>query len=203
MSISSLWWEAYPWKNELQAQMDRAIAHAREVLDDEFEGTYNPAAMMERALVLAAFSTRRMIEKRLVTDTFAASKQCVRSFKAKAEGQYRRPYVGQSGGNAFSNYDFSTPGVVHMKPGDLANEIIHSTQLMVVDGESFAPDGFLIASDWHQTRRLLHLSFDEFRAYAQSVLSDQVASQSDRWDPETGEISSERLGRYEVRKPPA
>ena len=193
MTITSNRWEAYPWKNELKLQVKRAILHGGEVIDAEFEGEHNPIDMMERAIVLAAFAVRRMVEKRLVSDAFARTKLAVRSFNARVGEHFRPPFHGQAGGRAFSNYDFSTPQMIAMKPGELANEIIHSSQLMVLDTESFAADGFLIASDWHMRRRVLHLSLDEFEAFGRSVLDDRVASVSDSWDPETGHVTSERL----------
>lgn len=198
MTITSARWEAYPWKNEIRLQADRAIAHGLEAVDEEFEGEHSPIHMMERAIVLAAFAIRRLIEKRLVTDSFASSKRSVRAFRAASTERFHPPFHSQSGGHAFRNYDFSTPEVVSMTPGELANEIIHSSQLMVAGSEPFAADGFLVASDWHLTRRVLHLSFAEFGEFAQSVRDDRVASMTDRWDPETGLVSSERLGPTEL-----
>ncbi|MFN4175589.1 hypothetical protein [Phenylobacterium sp.] len=200
MPISSKRWESYPWKNELQLQMERAIAHGLEVLDDDFQGDHSPLDMMERAIVLSAFAIRRMVEKKLVTDAFAASKRSVRSFKAVSAAEFRPPFHGDSGGSAFSNYHFAMPVMIDMTTGELANEIIHSSQLMVVDGEAFAADGFLIASDWHLSRRVLHLSFAEFEGFVRSVLRDDVAYMSDQWNPETGRVSSARLGPSELSK---
>src|ERR1700761_3430108 len=182
--------------------MERAIMHGREVADDEFKGEHNPLDMMERAIVLAAFAIRRMVEKKLVTDTFAASKTEIRSFKAVPPDRFRPPFQGQSGGQAFSNYDFTTPQMIEMTPGELANEVIHSSQLMVVHGELFAADGFLIASDWHLRRRVLPLTFAEFKNFVRAVVDDRVAMMSDQWDPDTGKVSSQRLGPMELRKAP-
>lgn len=200
MPISYNGWEAYPWKNELQLQMERAIAHGLEVVDEDFQGDHNPLDMMERAIVLSAFAIRRMVEKKLVTDKLAAFKFDVRSFRAVAAPDFRPPFHGQAGGRAFSNYDFSRPATIKMAPGELANEIIHSSQLMVLDGEQFASDGFMIASDWNLSRRVLHLSFEEFEAFARLVLDDRVAFTSDQWDPETNKVHSARLGPKELRQ---
>ncbi len=198
MAITSNRWEAYPWKNELKVQLDRAILHGGEVIDAEFEGEHNPIDMMERAIVLAAFAVRRMVEKRFVSDAFARTKLAIRSFKARDGEHFRPPFHGQAGGRVCSNYDFLAPQMIAIKLGELANEIIHSSQLMVLDNESFAADGFLIASDWHMRRRLLHLSFDEFGDFGRSVLDDCIASASDSWDPETGHVTSERLRREDL-----
>lgn len=194
MPISSMRWQDYPWKNELALQVERAIAHGREVVDEDFNGDHSPLDMLERAIVLAGFCIRRMIEKRLVTDTFAESKRAVRSFPARSTEAFRPPFRSSSGGMAFHNYAFDAPANLEMTAGELANEIIHSSQLMVLDGEELAADGFLIASDWHLKKRVLHLSFDEFAAFAASVLDDRVYFTSDQWDPETGGITHERRG---------
>lgn len=194
MPISSTRWQDYPWKNELALQAERAIAHGREVIDEDFGGDHSPLDMLERALVLAGFCIRRMIEKRLVTDTFAESKRAVRSFPARSAEAFRPPFRSSSGGMAFNNYAFDAPAILEMTAGELANEIIHSSQLMVLDGEDFAADGFLIASDWHLKKRVLHLPFDEFAAFAASVLDDRVYFTSDQWDPETGRVTHERRG---------
>lgn len=200
MPISSTWWQDYPWKNELALQTERAIAHGREVINEERSGSHSPLDMLERAIVLAGFCIRRLIEKKLVTDAFAETKLAVRSFPARSDGAFRPPYSGSSGGTAFRNYDFRAPVILKMTAGELANEIIHSSQLMVLDGEEFAADGFLIASDWHLKKRVLHMSFDEFSAFAGSVLDDRVLATTDSWDPETGKVTHERLGRPGPRK---
>jgi hypothetical protein len=197
MPISSMRWQEYPWKNELALQVERAMVHGREVIDEDFKGDYAPLDMLERAIVLAGFCIRRMIEKRLVTDAFAESKRVVRSFPARSAEVFRPPFRDSSGGMAFNNYAFDTPAILEMTAGELANEIIHSAQLMVLDGEEFAADGFLIASDWHLKKRVLHLSFDEFTAFAGSVLEDRVYFTSDQWDPETGRVTHERRGSAE------
>jgi len=190
--ISSSRWEAYPWKNELKLQAERAVAHGRELIDDAFQHQHDPHSMMERAIVLAAFCVRRMIEKRLVTDAYAAATLRVRSFPARSSDDFRPPFRGHSGGSAFTNYKFDLPELMDMKADDLANELIHSSQLMVVGRETFASDGFLVASDWHLKRRVLHLSFEEYEAFTQSALHDQITFASDQSDPETGDIDAIR-----------
>lgn len=200
MPISSARWQAYPWKNELVLQAERGVAHGREVIDEDFRGSHNPLDMLDRAIVLAGFCIRRLIEKKLVTDAFAASKRAVLSFPARTGETFKPPFRSESGGNAYSNYDFDAPQIIEMAVGDLANELIHSSQLMVLDGEEFAANGFLIASDWHLTKRVLHMSFDEFTAFAASVLDDRVYFKSDQWDPETGMIRHQRLGPERFRR---
>lgn len=191
MTISSAWWHEYPWKNELKMQAERVVSHMTEALDDGFEAEHDPYAMLERALALAGFAIRRMIEKRLVTDRFAQTTISIRSFSAVSSG-FRQPYFGASGGGATKNYDFSGPIMQGMKPGELANEIIHSSQLMVISKDENASDGILIASDWHQKNRVLHLTAEEFMAYVQAVLDDDIRTKTDSWDPKTGKVVATR-----------
>ena len=195
MPVSSSNWESYPWKNELSVQLERVLAHGAEIIDDEYAGAHNPHHMLERALVLSAFCVRRMVEKRLVTDKFAKTKFEVRTFQAVVDGGFRMPFhysTGGGGGGFFRNYEISSPKMVCVKPKGLADEIIHSSQLMVIYGEPAIADGILIASDWHLKNRILHLTFGEFGILARSVLNDFVQSMSDQWDPDTGMVSSVR-----------
>lgn len=126
MPVSYGPWRAYPWKNELALQRERVGLHFAEMLQDEFSGEHSPWAMLERAFVLAGFAMRRMFEKRLVTDRLAAEIICIRTFNSKLEN-FRRPYIGFSGGAAFQSYDFEAAGNQAMTINDLANEIIHSS----------------------------------------------------------------------------
>jgi len=192
LPISSSWWQSYSWKNELKTQLDRVLLHAHEVLNEDFQGDHDPLDMLERAIVLAAFCIRRMSEKKLVTDEYASSSRRVRSFPARSGSDFRPPYHGRAGGTAFQNYAFDQPEWIALKPTELANEIIHSSQLMVLGEENFAEDGFLIASDRNLKRRVLHLSFEEFSEYATSVLDDRVRFTSDSWDPDSGKVTSVR-----------
>lgn len=196
MPVSSSSWESYPWKNELSVQLERVLAHGAEIMDDDDDaGAHNPHHMLERALVLSAFCIRRMVEKKLVTDKFSKTKFEVKTFQVVADGSFRMPFhysSGGGGGGFFRNYEISRPEMVCVKPKGLADEIIHSSQLMLIYGEATIPDGILIASDWHLKNRILHLTFPEFRAFAQSVLNDHVQSMTDKWDPDTGMISSVR-----------
>ena len=191
MPISSTHWVAYPWKNEISLQMERVTLHLSEVLNEDYEGEHSPLDRLERALVIAAFSIRRMIEKRLVTDVLANRTFPVRSFPAEAD-DFRRPFHGQTGGETYSNYDFENAEILSLTIKRLADEVIHSSQLMVVGGDEPVPNGLLIASDYHLGRRVLHLTIEEFTKIAEAVLLDQVRMASDRWDPDTGHVSAER-----------
>lgn len=184
-------WESYPWKNELHLQSGRVEQHFEEARCDDFAGEHSPLHMLERALVLAAFAIRRMVEKRLITDALASSKRPVRTYLAT--GQYRPPLRASSGGHALRNYDFEVAVFEQMKVGEIANEIIHASQLLVFEGDGREPDsGLLIASDWHMRRRVLHISPTEFSSIVSSVLDDEVRIMGDRWDPDTGLVHSTR-----------
>ena len=191
MPISYGRWRAYPWKNELVLQRDRVAVHFREMLDEDFVGEHSPLDMLDRALVLSGFVIRRMFEKRLVTDKLAAQSVRVRTYKSKQD-DFRPPFLGYSGGHAFHSYDFEVNATEVLTINDLANEIIHSAQLMVVENEPSIPSGFLIASDWRFRKRLIHLTMEEFMAISQQVLDDFVHTEHDEWHPETGEVHAKR-----------
>jgi hypothetical protein len=102
------------------------------------------------------------------------------------------PYISHSGGSAFQNYNFGEGKMNRLTISDLANEIIHASQLMFVQGEDKIPDGLLIASDWHLKDRLLHLTIEEFAGMVKQVLDDRVLGSLDQWDFETGKIHATR-----------
>jgi hypothetical protein len=191
MQISFMDWTDYTWKNELKMQTERVRVSLAEVLDEDFEGEHCPIDMLERALTLAAFSVRRMVEKRLVTDALIKRTIPVRSFPAKVE-TFRNPFHGRSGGDAYANYHFDKPEMQHLQLKNLADEIIHSSQLMVIGRDDKVPDGLLIASDWHAKRRVLHLTTDEFCKYIQTVLDNHVLIASDRRNPVSGVVTATR-----------
>jgi hypothetical protein len=82
--------------------------------------------MLDRAVVLAAFAMRRMFEKRLVTDKLASEEISIRTFQRLHSEEFRQPYIGYSGGEAFRNYSFERASTKHLKINDVANEIIHA-----------------------------------------------------------------------------
>lgn len=191
VSATSFSWTSYIWKNEIALHSERVRLHFAEVQDDEFASDHNPLHMLERALILTAFSIRRMFEKKLVTDVLQGEQLQIRSFAATSD--HRRPLMSQSGGEIFASYDFSKPKAETMKFGKLANEIIHSAQLLVLQDAGVVEDGLLVASDWGMERRLLHLTLDDFDTLVAKVLGDHVTFASDSWDPDTGEITATRL----------
>jgi len=192
MTISYCKWESYIWKNELATQSDRVAVHFAEAISDDESLKHNPYHMLDRAIVLSGFAIRRMVEKRLVTDRLAAEEISVRIFPARHDGEFRHPYVGYAGESAFRNYDLERPLSQGLKIGDVANEIIHASQIMVSHGEESVQDGLLIASDWRLKDRLLHFTIDELSSLVRHVLDDFVRFESEQWDPETGKVSATR-----------
>jgi hypothetical protein len=192
MPISYGRWQGYSWKNELAVQCERVAMHYAEMMSDDFNGEHSPMDMLDRAIVLAALAMRRMFEKRLVTDKLASEKIPVRTFQRVRSEEFRQPYIGYSGGDAFQNYSFAQTSTERLSISDIANEIIHSAQMMFVHGEEAIPTGLLIASDWHQRHRLLHFTIEDFSAIVKSVLQDRVTVTSDRWDWQTGKVDASR-----------
>jgi hypothetical protein len=133
-----------------------------------------------------------MVEKRLVTDRLANEEISVRIFPSRQNGAFRPPYIGYAGESAFRNYDFEQSRFQGLKIGDVANEIIHASQIMVSHGEENVQDGLLIASDWRLKDRLLHFTIDEFSLLVRRALDDFVRFESEQWDPETGKVSATR-----------
>lgn len=195
MDFSYSSWTEHPWKNELKLQSERVVLHFGEVLDAEFSGSHNPHHMMDRALVLSAFCIRRMIERRLVTDTLISYQVKVRTFPQRVGEDFRAPLLSQSGGDFHRNYALDAPAVLDLTLKGIADEIIHSTQLAVLHPTELASSAIVLASDWGQRRRLLMFSMEEFSKVVWLVLDDHVAMRSDGWDPATGAVTTVRLGR--------
>jgi hypothetical protein len=192
MPISYCKWESYIWKNELAMQSARVATHFAEALSNDDVVDHNPYHMLDRAIVLSGFAIRRMVEKKLITDRLANEEISVRIFPSRQNGDFRHPYIGYAGEDAFRNYDFEQPLSQQLKIGDVANEIIHASQIMVSHAEDDVQDGLLIASDWRLKDRLLHFTIDEFSSLVKRALDDSVMIETERWDPETGKVFATR-----------
>jgi hypothetical protein len=192
MSISYGQWRSYPWKNELALQSERVAIHYAEMLSDSFDANHNPLDMLDRAIVLAAFAMRRMFERKLVTDKLASEEISIRTFRSVSSKEFRQPFISHSGGHAFRNYSFEKAIMKRLSINDVANEIIHSSQMMFVNDEVIIPSGLLIASDWHLRARLLHFTIDDFSAMVKRVLDDCVLFTADEWDWQTGGVRARR-----------
>ena len=186
-------WEAYPWKNELAVQSERVTIHFNEILSDSFEGQHNPFDMLDRAIVLSGFAVRRMIEKRLVTDRLAKAKIPVRTFTRSGADGFRAPFHSDTGVYPLhENYNLEKESAVDLSFMELANEIIHASQIMVVHDEPKMGDGLLVASDWHLKNCILFLAIDEFQSFVRTVLEDRIRMAADSRDFETGKADAKR-----------
>jgi hypothetical protein len=186
-------WESYPWKNELVTQSERVTIHFQEVLSDSFEGEHRPFDMLDRAIVLSAFAVRRLIEKKLVTDRLSEATIDVRGFARNSIGDFREPFHFESGVYPLrENYDLEKEVFINLKYTDLANEIIHASQMMVIYNEPKISDGLLIASDWRLKDRILHMTIVEFQSFVRTVLDDRIRSTQDFFDDRTGKARSKR-----------
>jgi hypothetical protein len=194
MGIAWGHWQSYPWKNELVTQSERVTAHFHEILSDSFEGEHNPFDMMDRAIVLSAFVIRRLIEKRLVTDRLSEAQIQVRSFPRTRDGNFQEPFHYSAGVSSAlrDNYNLDQELTISMRYWDLANEIIHASQIMVIYDEITVSKGLLIASDWRLKDRILHLTIDEFQSFVRAVLDDRVRSFHDYRDEKTDKAMSKR-----------
>lgn len=193
MSISYDLWRISHWRDELIQQKKGVIFHYNELLlGDDFKGKHNPMPLLELAIVLAAFVMRRMFEKKLVTDKLRRTNIPVKMFLSNCAIKFHKPFHSESGGATLHNYCFDSIQIKHLKIYELANEIIHSSQLMFVNNEDKIPTGLLIASDQRMEKRLLHITLQEFEDIVQQVLDDEISIMTDKRDPETGVISATR-----------
>src|SRR3569833_730716 len=103
-SVSSSEWQAYTWKNELAEQKRRIGIHLDEALTDA-ETEHNPYHMLERAIGVAAVCMRRLIDCRLLTDRFRDTALVVHEVLAKADADWREPFVSRTASEIFNNYD--------------------------------------------------------------------------------------------------
>ncbi|HAU0227396.1 TPA: hypothetical protein JBF13_05395 [Legionella pneumophila] len=185
-------WQPYIWKNEIDLQLRRIFHLYNEMLDDDFNEKHNPMDCLDRAIVIIAFSIRRMVEKKLITDMLANEKISVHIYKQNKKMQFRKPYYGHSGESAYINYDFDKMKTEKFSIRRIANEIIHSSQFMFVKKDEKIPDGLLIASDKNMQSRVIHLTFQELDNIVQKILNDNITYKLDRWDSETGRIDATR-----------
>lgn len=92
----------------------------------------------------------------------------------------------------FDNYKFEESTPSELRLTDLANEKIHSSQLLVLYGPKHPLTGLLIASNWKMQKRIIHLTINEFRDSVSAVLNDRVTHASESWDPITNTVRSTR-----------
>ena len=186
-------WAGYAWKNELHEQRDRVLRHISEIIDEEVT-EHNPHHMLERAFSVAAFCMRRLIECHLVTDRFRGSHLPICEI-ARTPGEWpdsRDPFIRSTGGNFFDNFDMKTRVQVARKPKPIADKFLHARFIAVLSGSVYLPDGLLVASDHQARHSLFHMTSQEYNCIARAFLDDQIKSESDRIDIETGQVHAKR-----------
>lgn len=190
-SVRSSEWQAYTWKNELAEQKRRIGLHLDEALTDA-ETEHNPYHMLERAIGLAAVCMRRLIECRLVTDRFRETALQVHEVHAKADTDWREPFISQTASEIFNNYDLTARRAEKRIPKVISDKMLHARVIGVLSGNAYMPDGLLIASDTQSKTQLFHFTPPEIVSILDAFLDDQVRSSSDGYLDEDGDFKGTR-----------
>jgi hypothetical protein len=201
MGIAVGRWEAEPWKQTLR-EHGRAAQVVAEFLTHDFDDSTfpydgNPFSVFEQNFVLACFCMRRLAEKLLLTDRLNERMFSFRCFPAVKEN-FRPPLPSSTSNMFYQNYRFDTPETASLTIRDFGNEVVHSSHVGVVTEPELLPVGIVVASDWRLSKRLLHLTFNEWADLCGTVLADRVVVASDQRDPETGQTKAFRLSRDEL-----
>jgi len=190
-SVSSSEWQAYTWKNELAEQKRRIGLHLDEALTNA-EAEHNPYHMLERAIGVAAVCMRRLIECRLVTDRFRGTALEVHEVLAKADADWREPFVSRTASEIFNNYDLTARRTEKRIPKVISDKMLHARVIGVLSGNAFMPDGLLIASDTQSKTQLFHFTPPEIASIFDAFLDDQVRSSSDGYLDKDGDFKGTR-----------
>ncbi|MFT4276645.1 MAG: hypothetical protein QM576_09835 [Rhodopseudomonas sp.] len=190
-SVSSSEWQSYTWKNELAEQKRRISLHLDEALTDA-KTEHNPYHMLERAIGVAAVCMRRLIECRLVTDRFRDTALEVHEVRAKADADWREPFVSRTAGEIFNNYDLTARRAEKRIPKVMSDKMLHARVIGVLAGNAFMPDGLLIASDTQSKTQLFHFTPPEIASIFDAFLDDQVRSSSDGYLDKDGDFKGTR-----------
>ncbi|MER8808244.1 hypothetical protein [Mesorhizobium australicum] len=190
-SISSSDWQSYTWKNELAEQKRRIEQHLREALTGA-ETEHSPYHMLERAIGIAAVCMRRLIECRLVTDRFRDTALQVHEVHAKADADWREPFISRTASEIFNNYDLTARHAEKRTPKVISDKMLHARVIGVLSGSAYLPDGLLIASDTQSKKQLFHFSPPEIALIFDAFLRDEVRMFSDGYMDKDGKISGTR-----------
>ncbi|WP_117191413.1 hypothetical protein [Rhizobium terrae] len=190
-SVSSSEWQAYTWKNELAEQKRRIGLHLDEALTDA-ETEHNPYHMLERAIGVAAVCMRRLIECRLVTDRFRDKALEVHEVLAKADADWREPFVSRTASEIFNNYDLTARHAERRIPKVISDKMLHARVIGVLSGNAFMPDGLLIASDTQSKTQLFHFTRPEIASIFDAFLDDEVRSSTDGYLDKDGDFKGTR-----------
>jgi len=188
-------WDPQGWK-EVVRESGRLAHFAAEFLIKEVEIAVYPSEMrpfahFELHFVSTCFAFRRMSEKRLLTDDLESRLFSFKTYKAVRNG-FRLPFHGNSGGNFYANFEGGDTEILDLSLRQIANEVIHSSQLGLSDGDSYFDTGILVASDFNQTKRIILVTLEKWAELCGIVRRDQVVLYSDQFDPKTGHVTSER-----------
>jgi hypothetical protein len=177
-SVASSSWQAYTWKNELNEQ-NRRIAQLLEDALTDAATEHNPYHMLERAIGVAAICMRRLIECRLVTDLFRESKLEVHEVSVKANVNWREPFVTETVGDVFNNYDLTSRRSKGRTPEMISNKMLHARVIGVLSASEYLPNGLLIASDTQRKNHLFHFMPSEISNVFEAFLKDEVRHAED------------------------
>lgn len=190
-SVGSSEWQAYTWKNELAEQKRRIDLHLVEVLTDA-DTEHNPYHMLERAVGVAAICMRRLIECRLVTDRFRDQALEVHEVHTKADADWRKPFLSRTGSEIFNNYDLTARFPEKRIPKVISDKMLHARVIGVLTGNTYMPDGLLIASDTQSKTQLFHFTPPEISSIFDAFLDDRVRISSDGYLDKDGNIEGTR-----------
>ena len=190
-SVGSSEWQDYTWKNELAEQKRRIGILLGEALTDA-ETEHNPYHMLERAVGVAAVCMRRLIECRLVTDRFRDTALEVHEVHARADADWREPFVSRTASEIFNNYDLTARYAEKRTPKIISDKMLHARVIGVLSGNAYIPDGLLVASDTQSRTQLFHFTPPEIALIFDAFLDDRVRSSSDGYLDEDGNIRGTR-----------
>lgn len=133
-------------------------------------------AKVEQDLMLAAYSIRKLIESKKLSDSVASQTVPGRSFKPTDHGATRINWD-----RIEKLYDLSSSTAGTISAQHLVNQLIHSYVFMIsLDERSL--EGFYVSSDRDRNKRLLHIGIDAFLALLRSVGSDYPARVVRTWN---------------------
>ena len=184
-------WQIYTWKHELACHSKRVTQHFRELMDDDYDGPDAPFHMLERALTLSGFVMRRMMERKLVTDLLQAQKISIRTINNPNKEEFSEPWISDTGPRGAFQYDFSNPDEIELSIKNFGDEIVHASQIAIAYNFCGIEDGILIASDWHNKKRLLHVTPAEYELIVAMILDDEIKSSVDGYGAD-GKVFSRR-----------
>jgi hypothetical protein len=196
--VSYSYWQSYTWKNELAEQKRRILQLLAEVIFDT-ETEHNPHHMLERAIGVAAVCMRRLIECRLVTDRFRDSKLTVHNIRVKADIEWREPFISETGGMFFNNYDMKARHPEQKPPKMISDRMLHARVIAVLSGSAYLPDGLLIASDNQHRTELFHFTSEEIAAVFDAFLDDRVVFAADGYLDDNETVVAIREGESDRR----